>query len=97
MTNLSRLTTPALDYTNGLIQKLQDLPASGCWPALQQRLKMREKRFMCVPVQLATLGCDSDMKTATVSRVIDALDQVAFFQLVDNAGHRAEPDVEICG
>src|SRR5437899_5129487 len=48
-------------------------------------------------IQLAALFRELDPEAAPVNRMVHAFDQTLLFELVDNAGHGAQPDVEVRG
>ena len=50
---------------------------------------------MCVVIQLPPLNCERDTEAPPVIGMIDAFNETFLFQLVDDTGHRAQPDVEV--
>jgi hypothetical protein len=50
---------------------------------------------MGVAIERPALRGELDVKAAPIVRMIDACDHALLFELVDDAGHRAQPDVEV--
>jgi hypothetical protein len=93
--HLSRVVPPTLNGSDDLGEELENLPPGSRRAPIEQRLEMGQKRVVGVVIERPPLRGELDVQAPPVVRVIDAFDQPFFFELIDDAGHRTDPNAEI--
>src|SRR6478672_6462126 len=93
--DLSWMVSPAADRVDRMGEKVENLPACRRRPPIDQRREVRQERLVRGVVQRPPLVGQRDAKAAPILGMIEAIDQALAFELIDDTGHRAQPDVEL--
>src|SRR5690349_12954409 len=88
-------SSPALNRANEVGKKLEDVLSRGAGAPLEERIEVIEKCFVGDAVSPASVSSELDLEAAAIGGMSHALDHLLLLELIDDAGHRAEPDVEI--
>src|SRR4051794_17282106 len=94
---LSGIVPPAVDDVDRAGEEVENVPPRRRAAAGEQRRQVGEERRVRLVIQRPPLGRQRHGQLAPIVRMIDPLDQPLALELIDDAGHRAETDVELGG